>query len=487
MRKVPLLVATGAMLGLVAGTADASRLVDIEGNPASVTGTGLTNTPDGFIGTGSPATGAQGLEGETATPWSKPKPGTINMRINLFVNEFPMAAWWSGMNGNGTPKANAGNKQQPFGIWGYIRIDLGIDGQTRNGIKYGAFTEIRENNTTNVTGGTTSVSGGFGQSASADSSGNTLYVRHANVYLGTDQLGFLRIGTAVGADNLLETGLNDDFGIGWVNLTNSTSVPNNINPVWPWADAGAEYMAARIAYASPVIDGFDGVISFAPNNSTPFDGSGCSQPYGGVGCATQSSSTLAGDIGRFRNQLSMGLRYRNAWGPVGVAVAGIWTVSGKVNAVGPQQFNGQNIGNVGAQVTFNHYASVGGNVMWGAFNGAWGLQPVGGATAIAWTVGGKYTIPEAPITFGVNYYSYKYQGDSTPANGTNLTQRVSQGLDVAASYGLGPGVVLLAEYAWGQNYQGNFNFLTNNAAGTNIHANNKVWAQILTAGMSVRF
>jgi len=478
MRKFPLLLATGALLGLAAGTAEASRLIGYEGNPASVTGTGLTNTPDGFIGMGSPTTGAQGDEAETATPWSKPAPGTINMRINLFVNEFPMAAWWSGMNGNGTPASNAGNKQQPFGIYGWIRIDFGIDGQTKNGIKYGAFTEIRENNTTNVTGGTTSASGGFGQSASADSMGNTLYVRHANVYLGTDAVGFLRIGTAIGADNLLETGINDDYDITWMNLSNNTSIPNNLNPVWPWADAGPEYMAARIAYASPVIFGFDGVISFAPNNSTPFDGSGCSQPYGGVGCATQSSSQLPGDIGRYRNQLSMGLRYRNAFGPVGLAIAGIWTVSGKVNAVGPQQFNGMNLGNVGAQVTLNHYVSVGGNVLWGAFNGAWGLQPVGGATAVAWTVGGKYTIPQAPMTFGVNYFDYKYQGQAGLP-----TQRVSRGLDLGAAYGLGPGVVLLAEYAWGENKQGDFNFLTNSVG----PAGNKVWAQLITAGMSVRF
>jgi hypothetical protein len=479
MRKLALLVvAAVTMLGLAAGTAHAGRLIDFQGNPATVTGTGTLTTPDGFIELGSPTTGAQGLESETATPWSKPAPGTINMRINLFVNEFPMATWWSGMNGNGTPAANAGNKQQPFGIYGWIRLDFGIDGRTKNGIIYGAFVEIRENNTTNVTGGTTSVSGGFGQSASADSNGNTLYVRHANVYLGTDEVGFLRIGTAIGADNLLETGINDDYDISWMNLSNNTSIPNNLNPVWPWADAGPEYMAARIAYASPMIFGFDGVISFAPNNSTPFDGSGCSEPYGGVGCTTQSSSQLAGDIGRYRNQLSMGLRYRNAFGPIGLAIAGIWTVSGKVNAVGPQQFNGLNVGNVGAQVTLNHYLSVGSNVLWGAYNGAWGLQPVGGATAVAWTVGGKYTIPQAPMMFGVNYFDYKYQGQAGLP-----TQRVSRGLDLGATYGLGPGIVLLAEYLWGENKQGDFNFLTNSVG----PASNKVWCQILTAGMSVRF
>jgi hypothetical protein len=483
MGKFKLLLAAGTILGLAAGGAQASRLMDLQGNPASVTGTGLLTQPDGFVETGSPYSGAQGLESESATPWSAPAPGTINMRINLFANEFPMAAWWSGMNGNGTPASNAGNKQQAFGIYGWIRVDLGIDGMTRNGIRYGAFTEIRENNTTGVTGGTSSATSGFGQGASADSGDNTLYVRQANVYLGTDQLGFLRVGSGIGADVLLETGLNDEYDIGWVNLVNS-NIPSNIVPIWPWADDGSEYMAARIVYASPVIHGIDGVISFAPNNSTPFDGSGCSAAYGGVGCVTQSSSTFSGDYAnRFRNQLGVGLRYRDAIGPVGFALAGIYTVSGVVNNVGPQLYKGQSIGNVGAQVTYDHNLSVGGNVMWGAFNGNWGLQPVGGATAVAWTAGAKYTIPHLPGTIGVNYFNYKYQGQPGLP-----TQRVSQGIDVGATWGIGPGVVLLAEYAWGQNYQGDYNFLSGasgGAAGSNLQ--NKVQAQIVTAGMSVRF
>ena len=64
------------------------------------------------------------------------------MRVNSFVNEFPMYTTWTGMNGSGTPAANSGNKQQGYGIYGWIRVDIGIDGQTKNGIKYGAFTEI---------------------------------------------------------------------------------------------------------------------------------------------------------------------------------------------------------------------------------------------------------------------------------------------------------------------------------------------------------
>ena len=504
MHKLRLLLSVGTMVGLVASAAHAARIIDMTGNPDTVTGTGTATLPDGFVEMGSPYSGGQGLETETAVPFAKPQPGTVNMRLNLEVNEFPMAAWWSGMNGSGTPASNAGNKQQAFGIAGYIRLDFGLDGQTKNGVRYGAFTEVRENNTTSIGGGTASLPGvtstsptglagssftsGFAQSASADSSDNTLYVRQANVYVGTDNLGFVRIGTGLGAQTLFETGLIDDFDWGgWNQFSGSINAATNVQPIWPWADDGGEYMAGRIMYVSPVIAGFDFGIAFAPNNSTPFDGSGCSSAFGGVGCATQSSSTLAGDFGRYRNELGIAARYRNTFGPVGVAVSGIYTTSGVVeDAVAPEAFKGLNIGDIGASVQLNHQIEVGGNVMWGAFNGNWGLQPVGGASAVAWVAGVKYTIPQLPMTVGTYYFDYKNQGQPGLP-----TQRNEQGLDVGAVYGLGPGVVLLAEYAWGQREQGDFNFLTgacgncSTTAGANL--DNKVQVQLVTAGVSVRF
>jgi hypothetical protein len=492
MGKLRLLLSAGAMLSLAVGSANAARIMGQAGNDASPTGTGIVTDATGFQESGSPYSGGQGLEGESAVPFAPaPAPGTINFRINSFVNEFPMYTSFSGMNGSGTPAANAGNKIQGYGIYGWIRFEMGLDGMTKSGIRYGSYFQIRENNTTAVSGAAISPNAsGFGQSASGDSSDNTLYVRHANVYIGTDQIGLVRIGTGLGAMTLFETGLFDDFDIGgWISFA-SSNIPSNMTPVWPWADEGGEYMAARIGYVSPVLFGFDGGIFFAPNNSGPFDGSGCSASYGGNYCATQSSSTATGDLsGRYRNELGIALRYRNAFGPVGLAVSGIYTTSGKVNAAGAasvpaNQYNGENIGDVGAEVSVNHQLAIGANVMWGAFNGNWGLQPkatatIPATTAIAWEAGVKYTIPQAPITLGTYYFNYKNQG----AVGLP-TQRVYQGLDVGAVYGLGPGAVLVAEYAWGQNYQGGYDFLT---GGSGSNLNNKVQAQVFTVGMSVRF
>ena len=215
-----------------------------------------------------------------------------------------------------------------------------------------------------------------------------------------------------------------------------------MTPIWPWADEGGEYMAARVGYFSPTFAGFDFGVDFAPTNAGPFDGSGCSAAYGGMGCTTQSTSLLSGDYARYRNEVGISGRYRNTFGPFGLAAAGTWTTSGKVNEanVSSQPYKGFNIGDVGATVQFNNLIEVGGNVMWGAFNGNWGLQPVGGDTALAYVAGVKYTIAQLPATLGAYYFHYSYNGITSAVN-AGMGARVSQGLDVGAVYGLGPGVV----------------------------------------------
>jgi len=509
MDKLRVLLSAGAMLSLAAGTAYAGRIVDMDGSPATVTGTGLVVGADGFGEMGGPYTGGQGLEGEGAVPFSVPQPGKVNMRVNLFVNEFPMAAWWTGMGGSTVSPALDGNKQQPYGIYGWIRLDFGIDAMTKTGIQYGGFVEIRENNTTAISGGTaslvdvaqtapapatglagSSVTSGFAQSASSDSSDNILYVRHANVYLGTAQMGFLRIGTGLGSQTLYEQGLFDDFDIGgWISFS-SSNIAGNAAPVWPWADEGGAYMAARIQYVSPVIAGFDFGVAFAPNNSTPFDGSGCSAGGGGVGCATQSASTLSADYGgaRYRNEIDGAIRYRNTFGPIGFAGDVSYVHSGTVAAVvapGSQTYDGLDIGDAGFYVSIMKQIELGGNVMWGAFNGNWNLKPAGAKDALAWVTGVKWTIPQLPATLGAYYFNYKYAGTTTAAALPCgfCTTRTSQGLDVGAVYGMGPGVALVAEYAWGQVYQGGIDLLTGSAGS----AYNTVTANVVTVGMSVRF
>jgi hypothetical protein len=192
-----------------------------------------------------------------------------------------------------------------------------------------------------------------------------------------------------------------------------------------------------------------------------------------------------------------------------LAVSGVYTVSAPTNpgpfAPGPAaaapagtsalRYRGLEMGMIGAELTINKYFAIGANTLFGDYNGTWGLQNKAGpgssayclsatscqtseTTAIAWVAGARFTIPQLPSTIGGSFFDYKYQGQPGLP-----TQRTSAGLDLGATYGLGPGAVLLAEYLWGYNYQGGFNFLTA-APGT---GNNKVQEQILLAGIALRF
>ena len=72
------------------------------------------------------------------------------------------------------------------------------------------------------------------------------------------------------------------------------------------------------------------VTTFAPNNAPATSGGDtCSAVY--TGCISQSTSNAAGDLARYRNEFEIGLRYRNAWGPVGLAVSGVYTTSAATN------------------------------------------------------------------------------------------------------------------------------------------------------------
>ena len=150
-------------------------------------------------------------------------------------------------------------------------------------------------------------------------------------------------------------------------------------------------------------------------------------------------------------------------------------------------------------MTINRYLAIGANTMFGDFNGQWGLQNKAGpgsaayclsatacqtseTTAIAWVAGARYTIPQLPATLGGSFFDYKYQGQPGLP-----TQRTSAGLDLGATYGIGPGAVLLAEYMWGYNYQGGYNFLTNADTGPTASQNNKVQEQIAMLGIALRF
>jgi hypothetical protein len=515
MRKLRLLLYAGTMASALAGTAMAVEFPPSDGstptgplqNPAGV---GMVTNTSGFQENGSPYTAAQGQQYSPGTssygalPFSTPAPGTVIMRIDFQVVAAAMGAWYTGQNGQGFQgvPAEVGNKQNPYGIIGYMRIDLAADGMTHGGMRYGAFTEVRENSVGGQVAGTSAANASPTSSGtSADNAQNTLYARNICAYVGSDAAGIFKIGqgSCVDTGSAMLTGLNDEFDYGgWDGVAGTFT--SAVAPTWPWPDSGADYMPQGVAYLSPVIAGFDVIGSFNPSNNTAITASAC---VANAGCSAQSSSNLPGDIGRWTNRAEIGLRYRGAFGPIGLAVSGTYAHSGQVQpgpeapttGIGAVRYNPLNFGIIGAEVSINKFFAIGANTMFGAFNGAGVMQakPIAdqssATTAIAWEAGGKMSLPGLPMVFGASYYNFKFQGQPGLP-----TQRVSQGIDVGGSYGIGPGMVAFGEYLWGANRQGDYNFLTgacgaaavcSNTSYANI--NNSTQVQIIMAGLAFKF
>jgi len=521
MRKLRLLLYAGAMASALAGTASALEFpagdnTTPTGPSQNAAGVGMPTNASGFQETGSPYTAGQGQQwfptasGIGTSPFSNPAPGTVVVRINLQAVAGMQIAWWTGQNGQGyAPNtAEEGNKQQAYGVVGFWRFDFAVDGMTKLGMRYGAFTEIRQNQpggqTTNGSPTPSAANASaLSSGTSADDSMNTLYLRNMCVYAGTDTVGLVRIGqgSCVDAGSLMLTGLNDEFDYGGWDGGVVLS-PGAVTPAWPWPDSGSDYMPQGVAYLSPVIAGFDTVVSFSPNNSTIITATSCASFEG---CANQSTSNNPGDYARWLNRFEVGLRYRNAFGPIGIAVSGTYVHSGTVEP-GPNaptasggndnvRYNPLNLGIIGAEVSINRFIAIGANTMFGAFNGPGVLQAqpiaqqLSTTTAIAWEAGAKMTIPTLPVTFGGSYYNFKYQGQPGLP-----TQRVSQGIDVGVDYGLGPGMSAFVEGMWGQITQGGFNLLTGACSVSavcgstaNAGANNSVSVKVGLAGLALSF
>ncbi len=477
-------------------------------NPAGV---GMITNTSGFQEIGSPYSAAEGQQytpgtsSYGASPFSTPAPGTAVMRINMQAVAMFEGAWWTGQNGQGFgTTAAAGAKENPYGVNAWMRIDLAVDGMSKAGVRYGAFAEVREesvgNNFTSTTSATPVTAA---QSTSADNYYNVLYARNICAYVGTDAAGIVKIGqgSCVDTGSAMDTGLNDEFDYGGWDAANG--IFPGFSPTWPWPDSGADYMPQGIAYYSPVLAGFDLATSFNPSNNTAAQTSACSSTY--YGCTSQSTSNSASDLSRWTNRFEIGLRYRNAIGPIGFAVQGTWAHSGQVQpgptapatspvTSGSVRYNPLNFANIGAEVSINKYIAIGATTLFGAFNGPGAMQPkpidqqTSTTTAIAWEAGGKFTVPNLPLSFGASYFNFKFQGQAGLPS-----QRVSQGIDIGGSYGLGPGMVAYAEYLWGQNSQGGYNFLTGACASlvcgshTNAGANNQVQVQVAMLGLALQF
>ena len=468
MRK--LLLASAALVGGLAGTvsvAQAEALVNIQ-QPGVIPG---ALAPPGY---------------GTATPGTTPQlPGTITVRIDarVIVNAYagfdtgqkatvtPVAGGApapgvAGVSGGGTglslgsPAANT--KIGAYGMGNYARIYPQFVGVAANGMKYGAFIEIRQDNASPAGGGAN------GSVSASNRSRAQLYFRREYVYAGTDQLGFFRIGSTDQPTSLMTTGTVENFDDGGWNGDTPSFMTGGSQPTWPFPDVGALYTTSKIVYVSPNVAGFDMGISFEPSTAAMNSGPG-NCPYGvtanaglvttGIGGAAAlgcdgASSTTSGDNGRRRNTLDAVLRYRGAFGPVGVAVTAGGMYGGRVldNSTPAKvvQFNNLAVFDAGANLIFGGL-TLGAHVDYGKFNGQWSLSPQHTTDSIAVIGGASYAI--GPVIVGFHYFDYFSPGSKTGFTNPVVGNRHEFGVAVGTTYQLTQGVLLFASGLYGGRHE----------------------------------
>ncbi len=460
-----------------------------------------------------------------------PEPGTVTVRLN---GRF---RFWGGVvadrdvnnnaagtpsgnfdaNGNGIGTNSSGtNKQSSYGFGNYARLYPGFDGVAANGLKYGASLEIRQDNGVGAGGGT------YGSISGRNANRASLYFKREFGYIGTDQLGTIRLGTTDQPTSLYMTGNFENFNDGGFNGDIGGLAAQNTQLTWPFADVGSYYTTTKAIYLSPQLYGFDFGVSYEPNtggaalldacntsngglSSTNFVNSAGvftqaqganAQGVSGPGCDRLSSSPVGGESARRKNTVDVLLRYRGTFGAFGIAATGAYVGGGHVldNSGTPfnnnplaaggarPNYDGLSVGDFGLAVTYGGF-SVGGKYQFGRYNGQMGvLVPKGLPDSEAAIVGVSYTF--GPAIIGAHYLYNRSAGDVN--NAFFGRQRTEQGIAAGGTYSLAPGLSLFASYLYGERKQNGYNFITGQgvsggSAAGNPYAN-KVSSQIFAVG-----
>jgi len=436
---------------------------------------------------------------DTAGQTASPAPGTITVRLNGRFRAYATYTTDRGTDVNG--------KQVGYSFGNYARLFPGFDGVAANGLKYGASLEIRQD-----AGGVGARTGGgaVGGISGQNPTRSPLYFRREFGYIGTDQLGTVRVGSSDSASSLYMTGNFENFNDGGLNGDIPAYVTPNNQITWPFADVGNLYTTNKIVYLSPQLYGFDAGVSYEPNTANVSQGSHCDSGIGGsIGCERLASissangntaglNTIANinaESGRRRNTLDALLRYRGTFGGFGIAATagyinsahvadtqtGVAFASRANPGTGRLNYDGLNVGDFGLAVTYGGL-SVGGKYQFGRFNGQWSLAPKGVADGEAWLAGASYTI--GPFIMGAHYLSYISAGDVQSA--LRGRQRREDGIAAGATYSLAPGLSLFLSYIWTQRKQNGFDFATGATSTTalpnGVNTHNKVTAQVIGVG-----
>jgi hypothetical protein len=396
-------------------------------------------------------------------------------------------------------------KLQVVGFTSNTRLQPGFDGVAANGLQYGAYVELRDDQKTN------NIAGNYSTTASTPASLNstaftaytgttnsdlqqrtrgTFYIYSDFGYIGS-KFGILKMGQQSTSSAMFLTGTMENFADGGWHGTQTTA--SQLLTGWGFVDNSISAGRDSIQYISPQIYGFDFSATYAPNENSESQWSGCTLGTAGPGCNELTTSTDPNSWGRTVNWIDVAARYRGSFGPLGVAIEGGGIYAGTVKpgygSAAATPYNRykpleEYIG--GAQVSYGGLL-VGAHIEGG--NGDYQQQPElkGAKPAIGYIGGASYTI--GALTFGAQY---QYYLNSQHISSSYVHDQTAQGPFVGAQYILAPGLLLYAGYIWSQLHQIGYNFVTASAAtsaATLVHNNglgaldnNKVNAQIATIG-----
>ena len=285
---------------------------------------------------------------------ASPAPGTVTVRLNGRFRFYAITDSLSDFNNNaagtatGTTSTVTGQgtssgttKLSNYSFENYARLYPGFDGVAANGLKYGASFEIRQDNQAPSGGGA------FGSISQQSRQRGALYFRREWGYLGTDQLGTIRLGATDGPSSLYITGNYENFDGGGLNGDLPGALPGTAQITWPFGDVGNMYTTNKAIYLSPQLFGFDFGASFEPSTAnvggfgqggcngvstvganlittagTTTTAAGANTNGAAYGCDQLSSSPSNAESGRRKNTVDALIRYRGTFGGFGVAATG---------------------------------------------------------------------------------------------------------------------------------------------------------------------
>ena len=422
-----------------------------------------------------------------------PSPGSVVVRLGGQVN------WYAVTESNSADRTTsrvAGvaptvrAKEASYSFGDYIRLFPSVDGVAANGLRYGAFSEFRIENYYGTGGGANGSVSGIDRSTA-------LYARRAWGYLGLANVGTVRFGTGDGIGQLFDTGSFQNFDTGGWNGDPNGLIDGNATPTFPFqGGVGAFYATNKLTFLSPQVYGLEFGVSYEPNTSNVTDygssgNAGTLGPNGGTGVASPlaSGSSVAGDLARRRNTINPGVRYRNVFGPVGVAAEASYQKSATLGYEGVPtssliKYKGWDYGNYGLVLTFGGL-SVGGQIMEGEFSGQGGLEKQGNKNSFAYIAGTSYTV--GPVIIGASFFQYNFSNHTSYLN-RSIGEERDRGAAAGGTYTLTPGVSLFLSYLYGDKLENGYD-LINGAANTAAtgKVGNATRAEMLATGIQIKW